>query len=115
MCGLENSATCEILLDTDGEIRSMSLELREETGAQGSEKVTSVWAGMLRGAAEACMGLEGWSEFGRNKRNWGDFGRKGRHRVPELGSGKRRWERWVHGGQRGGSGCGDLKSQGELD
>lgn len=38
MCGLENSDTCEILLDTDEEIRFMSLELREETRAQGSEK-----------------------------------------------------------------------------
>lgn len=38
MCGLENSDTCEILLDTDGEFRFMSLELREETKAQDSEK-----------------------------------------------------------------------------
>lgn len=99
MCGLKNSDTCEILLDTDGKIRFLSLELREETRARGSHQYR---LGVLRGAAEACMGLEGWSEFARNERNWGDFGRKGRHRVPELGSGKRRWERWVHRGQRVG-------------
>lgn len=40
--------------------------------------------------------------------------RKGRHRVAELESGRRRCERWVDGGKRGGSGCGGLKSQESL-
>lgn len=72
MCGLGKSDTCETLLDTDGEIRFMSLEFREETWArvQGSEKgdISVGWE-CFREQQRLVWGLEGWSEFGRNKRN----------------------------------------------
>lgn len=69
MKGLDKSDTGEILLNTDGEIRCMILELRKAIWArvQGSEK------GDVRVGWECCReqerlawGLEGWSEFGRS-------------------------------------------------
>lgn len=48
----------------------MRLELRGETWARVQRRVTSVWAG---NASRLAWDLEGWSEFGRTKRNWREF------------------------------------------
>lgn len=68
--------TCEILLDTDGEIRYLRLELTEEMWArvQSSEKGDiGVGRECCREKERLVWDVERCSEFGRSNKNWGEF------------------------------------------